>query len=739
MTSRPRPVLFALAILLSTALVSTTARAQDPDVWLGRRVVTKTGVEIREVFPGKNYQELVGPPNVELGRIGIGRISRVVGEWLELKSDDDSETRWVREWELVRFNDAHDYFTAQVKAHPRDATAYLERALFVRTVSSRPELPDLPRGLVTEDKLVIPGGLTPLPKTASAPTLDRGDPFATAFALARDLTKPTSPSFDPPPPFMTTLAPSRVLEIPGIPSPPPVNSPQGDPFFVGIARAFASRPIADDLDEAIRLDPKLAYAYLLRGYVREDMYKLEEAMADYSHCIRLAPNDTQAYVYRAALLFQMERYTEAVADYSAIIQIDPDRVDLYTWLGASRALSGDHDGAIPDLEVALRSDPRNTRTIYYYGLAWAGKGKHDRAIAEFTRAMDLESQQTPPKDDAYAYLFDARGSSWFAQGDFDRAITDYTEAIRRAPLMVEYLVNRAAAYREKKQYDQALKDYDAAAFVEPHGTRVPIQRSLVLHLKGRQAEAIAALDEVIRLHPEDAKLLGEYAQAFARIKELDRGIVCLDTAIRVEPEDAKHLVNRSSFWLSKGEYDKTIADCDEVIRRQPADVTAYSLRAAARYKLSQYDETIADCDEALALEPQNVFARLQRGRAWYEESLYEKAAADFEAAAKVAPKSLDVLRARASFWSYCPEARFRNGARALEAATIACESTGWKDAHSLCVLSFALAETGDFDGAVARLKKSIELETDEPLRKREIEILDMFKDRKPYRRLYRPD
>jgi tetratricopeptide (TPR) repeat protein len=734
MTSRPRPVLFALAMLLSTALGSTTARAQDPDVWLGRRVVTRTGVEVRKRFPGKNFQELVGPPDVDLGRISIGKISRVVGEWLELKSDDDSETRWVHEWELVRFNDAHDYFTAQVKAHPRDARAYLERAIFVHTVGSGPELPDLPRGLVIKDPFAIPGGVTPLPLTASAPTLDRGDPFATAFALARELTKPTSPSFDLAAQLMSSLAPSRAVEFPGIPSPVPVNSPpQGDPFFVGIARAFASRPILDDLNEALRLDPNLVYAYLLRGYVRQEAYELEEAMTDFSQCIRLTPFDTQAYEYRAYLAFQLDRYPQAVADYSAIIQIDPDRVDLYTWLGASRALSGDHDGAIADLEVSLRSEPRNTTTIHYYGLAWAGKGEHDRAIAEFTRALELESKQDFPEN--YARILGARAMSWQAKGDIDRAITYFSEAIRLAPNSADYLRDRASAYRETKAYDSALKDCDAALQISPRDTLIPQHRSLVLHLGGKQVEAIAALDEVIRLHQEDAQTLGEYARTFARIKEFDRAIVTMEMAMRLDPEDSELLLNRGVFWFSKREYDKALADCDEVIRRQPANVAAYLQRAGTRHMKKQYDEAIADCDEALALEPENVTVRLQRSSSWYQEGVYEKADADLKAAAKVAPKNLDVIRMQAVFLSYCPEARFRNGRRAIEMATIACERTAWKEAQSLSALGMALAESGDFEGAVVQMTKALELEADETRRKKQAEILDQFKARKPYRLL----
>jgi hypothetical protein len=47
----------------------------------------------------------------------------------------------------------------------------------------------------------------------------------------------------------------------------------------------------------------------------------------------------------------------------------------------------------------------------------------------------------------------------------------------------------------------------------------------------------------------------------------------------------------------------------------------------------------------------------------------------------------------------------------------------------------ALAETGDFEGAVVQMTKALELEADETRRKKQAEILDQFKARKPYRLL----
>jgi hypothetical protein len=51
-------------------------------------------------------------------------------------------------------------------------------------------------------------------------------------------------------------------------------------------------------------------------------------------------------------------------------------------------------------------------------------------------------------------------------------------------------------------------------------------------------------------------------------------------------------------------------------------------------------------------------------------------------------------------WASCPDARARNGVKAIESATAACELTHWSDASTVEVLAAAYAETGKFDKAV---------------------------------------
>ena len=58
-----------------------------------------------------------------------------------------------------------------------------------------------------------------------------------------------------------------------------------------------------DYNEAIRLDPKQAWAYFNRGIFRRDRMEWGKALADLDEAIRLDPRRSYAHYHRAVVLF----------------------------------------------------------------------------------------------------------------------------------------------------------------------------------------------------------------------------------------------------------------------------------------------------------------------------------------------------------------------------------------------------------------------------------------------------
>jgi serine/threonine-protein kinase len=84
-------------------------------------------------------------------------------------------------------------------------------------------------------------------------------------------------------------------------------------------------------------------------------------------------------------------------------------------------------------------------------------------------------------------------------------------------------------------------------------------------------------------------------------------------------------------------------------------------------------------------------------------------------------------------WATCPDPDVRNGERAKECATRACELTEWSDPGYLDTLAAACAECGDFDEASRWQEKALGMAATPDRAADYRERLDLYRQRKPAR------
>ncbi len=97
------------------------------------------------------------------------------------------------------------------------------------------------------------------------------------------------------------------------------------------------------------------------------------------------------------------------------------------------------------------------------------------------------------------------------------------------------------------------------------------------------------------------------------------------------------------------------------------------------------------------------------------------------------PEVRERVNGWAWLWTTCPDKTHRDGKKAVESATCACELGEWKEANLLGTLAAACAEAGDFEKAVEWQEKANTLYTDADERKEGEERLGLYKEKKPYR------
>ena len=114
---------------------------------------------------------------------------------------------------------------------------------------------------------------------------------------------------------------------------------------------------------------------------------------------------------------------------------------------------------------------------------------------------------------------------------------------------------------------------------------------------------------------------------------------------------------------------------------------------------------------------------------------YAGAMEDFTAALRAAPSSVAALTGRVLLAAACPDARLRDGRRAVEDAGRACELTGWKAFDALTAMAAAAAEHGDFEAATKAARRAASPEvTATPGQKQQARAhLKLYKAKKPLR------
>jgi tetratricopeptide (TPR) repeat protein len=215
----------------------------------------------------------------------------------------------------------------------------------------------------------------------------------------------------------------------------------------------------EDANEALRIDPKNAVAFLMRGTVYFVRYDFDRSIEDLSEAIRLDPKLSAAYSARGAAFGRKHNFDRALEDANEALRIDPKSSFGFAARGGLHLRKREYDRAIEDYGDALRLASTNTDALAGRGLAYARKGQHDRAIEDLNRSIQL-SPQIP-----YAYGF--RGYAFGRKGDFVRAMADLDKSVEMDPKYSMGRSLRGLIHEAKGDLEPALADFRAALAGDP--------------------------------------------------------------------------------------------------------------------------------------------------------------------------------------------------------------------------------------------------------------------------------
>ena len=137
-----------------------------------------------------------------------------------------------------------------------------------------------------------------------------------------------------------------------------------------------------DFDQAIRLNPKHAYAYYRRGYARSRRHDHEKAIKDYEEAIRFDPNYAPVYRARGDAWLNMKDYDRAIQDFNQAIRLAPREAHYYACRGDAWLQKKQFDMAIQDFDGLWACWPSATTACQSRNIDWeAAAGYKQRLTA----------------------------------------------------------------------------------------------------------------------------------------------------------------------------------------------------------------------------------------------------------------------------------------------------------------------------------------------------------------------
>jgi tetratricopeptide (TPR) repeat protein len=419
---------------------------------------------------------------------------------------------------------------------------------------------------------------------------------------------------------------------------------------------------------------------------------------------------------------------------------------------------------ISDLRRVLAFDDPPAEASFLLGklMTLPGGDPHEsrRALTTY-----LESAEISPEKRAEALVVRAR-----VQSDEKKALADLDEAIELSPNSANYRLLRAVYLRGRKKLDEALAEVDVVLEQSPDDVNALILQGELFQDLGQTDSALQSFGRVIELAPQNPGPYQHRGEIYRNLDEHDKALADFNKVLELQPDELVTLIHRAEVYLRAGRYEEALADVDLVLERQPL-VLAHHIRAEVLANMNRLQEAIEEMvrvsaakpnqtdlkmqlamyyqvdnrplkaievyDQVLQQQSDSVMALRSRGDAYLALGKHGAAIADFDKALEYAATDSALLNNLAWVLATSPDAEIRDGKRAVELASKACELTSYSQPHILSTLAAAFAESGDFGTAIEWSEKAVDMDDSEQLEQLTKELTS-YRDGQPWRERQTP-
>ena len=391
---------------------------------------------------------------------------------------------------------------------------------------------------------------------------------------------------------------------------PKISDPDLSQAYGNLGRLYHAYEFNDSAEacylNASRLGPK-DYRWLhLLGQLNQKAGNLERSASFYEAARKIAPDYVATATNLGSVYLQLNRLVEAQKEFQAALASDPGCAAAHHGLGEVALAQQRFSNAIDHFVAALNRVPQANRIHYSLAMAYRGKG-------------DLEKARVHLKQ---------RGTVGVRAED---------------PLMGEVL-----------------------GLLQ--GERVHLLQGRLAFHAGQFEDAARAFAKAVQAEPDSVRARVNLGSALGQMGDTQGAMEQLRAVLVAEPRNRTAHFNLGTILVRQGDHSQAINHFLAVLESDPADLEANRELAKSLLQVGQDDEAVTYLSKAVSLAPGDEaslirLASLLVGKNHYRETLdlLEEAHGRF-------PKRVRTANALARLLAGCPDAKLRDGQRALQLA-----------------------------------------------------------------------
>jgi tetratricopeptide (TPR) repeat protein len=380
------------------------------------------------------------------------------------------------------------------------------------------------------------------------------------------------------------------------------------------------------------------------------------------------------------------------------------------------------------LELARAADPDPWRDRLRDPAVWADREALTRLANEVLAKEVDAGRQSPTVLAALGGLLTLNGEN--PSGLFEQALLDHPRDF--------WLHLNAAYFTNEPRAGVGLAH--AALAIRPRSAVAYFLLTWRLQERGDWPAALVAAKRVIDINPNYTWAYNYLGLALRDKKDLPGAVAAFQKAAELDSHDAGPFFYLGDVFVLQGDGAAAADAYRKAIDRSCATAAFWKLEGCPYLvkdplrKLKDQPGVIAAFQREIELDPGDFLDRYILGQVLEHQGQYAEAEQAYLGAIKAQPAWVPACDSLARLLATCPDDKVRDGKRAVEYATTACERSGWKAPFCLDTLAAAYAEAGQFEEAVRYQSRAL----DDPTLRGDVRTaakqrLELYRQKKPFR------